>query len=872
MRRLLALFLLCASLLGLAAVAEAQTTFTARLTGNQETPFPGIATAATGTALFELTPAGLQFYVTVEGLSGPITAASIQRAPSGTPGPMVRDILGEFGGSNNAAGLWTAGDAMPLTSSLIGELINGDLCVNIATAANPAGEIRGQMLLSAGVHLTANLQAAQENPGTGAAGTGAASFTLTNDGTLHYKITLNNLSGAITGSHFHTGAIGVNGGILWDITATYTGTSAQGFITGITPAQAKEFIAGDMYVNVHTGLNPGGEIRGQINLAGGFGFSVRVDQSQETPPTGSAALGTASATLTPAGLMFDLTCNGLTGAITGAHFHNAPAGVPGGIVRTFNAADFISGTTLRVLWRFDDPEPLTPKLIGELLNNRIYVNLHTAAFPGGEVRGQLLLNTPSPTLQATYTCNMTSQQEKPPIAAVPALGTGTFQLLPGGLAYRVTVDGLTGAITAAHFHNAPIGVGGGVVRGVLPAEIIGPTTMAGLWSPADAQAFTPALMTELIKGNLYFNVHTGANPGGECRGQILPASGAEFESRSTSSQETPPTGAGGRATGSFTLTPYGLAFNITMDGMSGALTGAHFHNGQRGVAGPVVRGFAAGEFITPNTLAGIWKPTDAQPLTPALVTELLKGNLYVNFHTALNPGGEIRGQVTLSGGAPFSALPTGPQEVPPTPSLGKGNASMTLTDEGYVFRLTNNGMGAPPNGAEFGNAPPGVAGPTVRTITPAEMLGGQSADGVWKTSDADPLTTGLLGELYAGNLFLDIDTPVFPAGEIRGQIGSPLPTVGVEDPPISGSSLELRSTPNPMQNLSTISFFLPRREKVRLAIYDVSGREVAVLTSGTRDGGWHRVSFDARGLSSGVYLSQLDAGALRTSRKILLMR
>src|SRR5262249_27092911 len=153
----------------------------------------------------------------------------------------------------------------------------------------------------------------------------------------------NNLSGAITASHFHAGAIGVNGGILFDITASYTGNSAQGFITGITPAQAKEFIAGDMYVNVHTALNPGGEIRGQINLAGGFGFPVRADQSQETPPTGSPGLGTASATLTPAGLMFDLTCNGLSGPITGAHFHNAPSGVPGGIVRTFNAADFISG-------------------------------------------------------------------------------------------------------------------------------------------------------------------------------------------------------------------------------------------------------------------------------------------------------------------------------------------------------------------------------------------------------------------------------------------------------------------------------------------------------------------------------------------------
>src|SRR5439155_21907451 len=173
----------------------------------------------------------------------------------------------------------------------------------------------------------------------------------------------------------------------------------------------------------------------------------------------------------------------------------------------------------------------------------------------------------------------------------------------------------------------------------------------------------------------------------EIRGQVLPASGAEFEARLTGLQETPPNAAPALGTGSFTLTPYGLAFNITFDGLSGAVTAAHFHSAARGIAGGVVRPFAAGEFVTPNTLAGLWKPPGASPLTPALVPELLKGNIYANIHTGAFPGGEIRGQLTLSGGLPFGARPTGPQEVPATPSPGKGTASMTLTDEGHVFRF-----------------------------------------------------------------------------------------------------------------------------------------------------------------------------------------
>ncbi len=867
MKRLLATIVSIASLLGLAGTSHGQADFAARLTGNQEPPFPGVGTPAKGSGCFMLSSIGVQFYVTVEGLSGPIIAAAIEDAPPGIPGPVVRDIMPEFAGTHTAAGLWSPADAMPLTTSLVSDLVAGNLYVNVGTPAFPAGEIRGQIQLSSGVHFTANLQGTQENPSLAVAGTGAGSFTLTEEG-LHYKITVRALTGAITAAHIYTGgAIGVNGPATFPITASFVGTSAQGFITGLTPAQRKELIAGNMYVNVHTVANPGGEIRGQINLDGG----------QEVPPLAGVGLGSASATLTPSGLLLDLTASGLSGGIIAAHFHNAPTGVNGGVVRTFTAAEFVSGTSLLVLWRSDDaPEPLTPFLMSELLNNRIYVNLHTAANPGGEVRGQLTLNTPAPAGVATYTANLTWEQEEPPIPAVPGppLGTGTFQLVPGGLAFRVTVDGLTGGIAAAHIHNAPIGVSGGVVRGMLAPELVGPNTYAGTWSPADASPFSATMMTELIKGNLYFNVHTAAHPGGEIRGQILPASGAEFEALLTGPQETPALGVGALGTGSFTLTPYGLAFNVTADGLTGAITAAHFHNAERGVAGGVVRPFAAGEFVATNTLAGVWKPTDPSPLTPALVTELMKGNIYVNLHTAANPGGEIRGQLTLSGGKPFGTRPVGSQEVPPNVSPGKGTASMTLTDEGHVFRFSVNDMFAPtPSSGEFGDGPPGVVGPIVRPIYATEVIAAQTADGVWKTSDADPLTTTLLGDMVRGNLYLNIHTTAIPTGEIRGQIGSPRSTVGVGEPPSGeGSVLQLRNAPNPARDRTTISFYLPQRSNVRLAVYDVSGAEVAQVVRGPRDAGWHRVSFDAGRLSSGIYLYRINAGSLSLSRKMLVLR
>jgi hypothetical protein len=858
-----------ALLVGLSSTSFADPNFTARLTGAQEAPFPGVATAAQGTGLFVLSPGGVQFFITVEGLSGPIIAADFENAPPGMPGASVRDILSEFGGTHSAVGFWTPSDAQALTATLISELIKGNLCVNIHTPANPAGEIRGQVQLSSGVHFTANLQASQENPPTGAPGSGVGSFTLTDDG-LHYKITLNGLGAPIIGASIRIAPIGVDAGITFPIGATFVGNSAEGFLP-LTPAERMALIAGNMYVNIETGLFPAGQIRGQINLAGGFGFSIRLDSGQETPPNPTLGLGTASATLTSSGLRLDLTASGLTGPITAAHLHDGPLGFPGPVVRDI-MPDFTSPTTAQVLWRSDDVMAMTPGLVKELLNNNIYVNLHTAAFPGGEIRGQLILDTPAPSPMATYTADLTGMQEEPPVGTL-GLGTGSFQLTPGGLTFRVTVDGLAGAITAAHFHSGAIGVPGPVVRAIVAGEFLGSNTFAGAWTPLDPSPFTAAMMTELFKGNIYFNVHTTVFPGGEIRGQLLPASGAEFEALLAGTQETPPNPAPALATGSFTLTPHGLAFNITADGLTGAIVAAHFHSGQRGVAGPVVRAFAPGEFVTPNTLAGVWKPTDASPLTPALVTELLKGNVYVNLHTAAFPAGEIRGQLTLSGGVAEGAHPEGPQETPPTPSPGKGISAMTLTDEGHVFRYSANDMTGLPTAAHFHNAPVGAPGPVVRPIYGVETLGSESADGVWKTSDPDPLTTMLLGEMVTGNLYINLHTAVFPGGEIRGQIGSPISTVGVAEPPPSeGSGLQLSSAPNPATNGTAITFFLPRRSAVSLRVYDVAGSEVAELVRGTREGGWQHVPFDTGRLSTGLYFLNLNAGSSRTSWKMLVIR
>ena len=69
-----------------------------------------------------------------------------------------------------------------------------------------------------------------------------------------------------------------------------------------------------------------------------------------------------------------------------------------------------------------------------------------------------------------------------------------------------------------------------------------------------------------------------------------------------------------------------------------------------------------------------------------------------------------------------------------------------------------------------------------------------------------------------------------------------------------------------------ISFAVTQSGPVSLRIYDVVGREVAVLVNGTLSAGRYHAEWNAAGLSSGVYFYQLRAGAFVSSRKMLLQK
>jgi len=78
--------------------------------------------------------------------------------------------------------------------------------------------------------------------------------------------------------------------------------------------------------------------------------------------------------------------------------------------------------------------------------------------------------------------------------------------------------------------------------------------------------------------------------------------------------------------------------------------------------------------------------------------------------------------------------------------------------------------------------------------------------------------------------------------------------------------------PNPFNPQTTIRYALPEEVSVRLTVYDVLGREVAVLVDGVQPAGTHTAVFEAAGLPSGVYLYRLKAGTFAETRRLTLSK
>jgi protocatechuate 3,4-dioxygenase beta subunit len=103
-------------------------------------------------------------------------------------------------------------------------------------------------------------------------------------------------------------------------------------------------------------------------------------------------------------------------------------------------------------------------------------------------------------------------------------------------------------------------------------------------------------------------------------------------------------------------------------------------------------------------------------------------------------------------------------------------------------------------------------------------------------------------------------------------IGINLPT-GVNDSQIELEGFALyQNYPNPFNPTTTIAYHLPVNSEVKLTVYDVYGREVAMPVAAKQSAGTHKVEFDASKLNSGFYLYTLRAGSFVATKEMLFIK
>jgi hypothetical protein len=87
----------------------------------------------------------------------------------------------------------------------------------------------------------------------------------------------------------------------------------------------------------------------------------------------------------------------------------------------------------------------------------------------------------------------------------------------------------------------------------------------------------------------------------------------------------------------------------------------------------------------------------------------------------------------------------------------------------------------------------------------------------------------------------------------------------------SATSL-LQNYPNPFNPETRIEFRLQKQEFTRVSIFDVLGREVAVLVNEEKPAGRYTVGWDSRGFSSGIYFYTLQAGEFRETKRMIVLK
>lgn len=712
---------------------------------------------------------------------------------------------------------------------------------------------------------------------------GSVTATL-NGNELVVEGSFDNLSSAIAtdiagGAHIHTGMAGESGAVLFPLTINADGDNQGGAFVGsentftLTSGQVDTLMMRGLYINIHSENYAAGELRGQLVPEADAYYRSNVSGAFEVPAaktmaSGSLVLELVGDSLFVSGSFSDLEGEFDANVAGGSHLHIAPAGSNGAIALTLDAdvaADNRSGVYLASDNRFE----LTAEQKTALMNRNFYTNIHTTAYAGGELRGQVV-----PAASTTFFAQLSGSAEIPS-ATTDAAGSAVLEVHNDTLIVTGSFAGLESSFNAqvgSHLHVGHAGENGGAAI-TLDAELNAELTAATYSATNNEYTLTAEQKTALFARNMYVNVHSIENPAGEIRGQVMGDAAAYFHTNLSGVHEVQPimSDAFGAAAVEY-MSNGNIMVSGGFEGLSSSAieiagTSGHLHSGSVDANGGVALGLDI--ILSENDTAGtIIASYNMFTLSEEQQTTLFDEGMYVNVHSENFNGGELRGQVLFSSNfTPSAPMLTGPEDDVTLSLEGEASTAFEATWEAatdsngnelaYIWQLSTD--------ATFSNI---VVNANVGASTTFET------------------TFGALDTLLAG-LGIDVGASTTVYHRVIATDGSDEAsseprsanvergTVTSNEDTFSGTpeQFELgQNYPNPFNPTTSINFSLAEAGQASLTVYNMLGQEVAVVANERFSAGEHSVNFDASALASGIYIYRLQANGQTLTKQMTLIK
>ncbi|MDH3244603.1 MAG: CHRD domain-containing protein, partial [Saprospiraceae bacterium] len=412
-------------------------------------------------------------------------------------------------------------------------LMGRALYINVHSANNGGGEIRGQILPESQYFLNASLSGSQMVTPVQSDASGACVLEV-----LGSNITLTgsfqNLSSPLlisfdNGAHIHFGPVGSKGPHFFNLLTTPDDDIASGRFRAvdnqfpISDSRKDSLRARLGYVSVHSEDAMQGEIRGQLMHEACTYFFAPLSGAAQTPSVitdaeGGAMLEYNGRTAIVVGSFRDLSSPVATNIAGGTHLHTGLAGSGGPILIPLGLT--LEDSLTAGIWRVQDNiHEVTPERMDTVRKRMTYVNIHTENNGSGELRGNF-----RPLAQNYYLANLRGKNAASP---VPSTGMGAMifeqtgsTVVASGSFNGLMSDFATNIAGGAHVHIGMAGMNGQLA--VRLNSIVGDDLRSAAF-PADSNQISLVDTLELLfeNGNTYVNVHSADVPGGEIRGQIL---------------------------------------------------------------------------------------------------------------------------------------------------------------------------------------------------------------------------------------------------------------------------------------------------------------------------------------------------------------